>query len=73
MSIRTYRRTPGEMQDRRIQNATPADTHSEVRPHFDRAGNCLCVKLCCLGPGGCKCRGGCTHRSHPRVRSQENG
>lgn len=64
MSIKTYRRKPGEMQDRRIQNAAPADTHSEGWPHFDRRGNCLCVKRCCLGPGGCTCTDGCTHQSH---------
>lgn len=65
---RVYRMKPGEMQARRIERADASQgAHSPGWPHFDRHGNCLCTLGCCLGPKGCRCRGGCTHRSHPTV------
>jgi hypothetical protein len=40
-----------------------AESHAPGWPHYDSKGNCLCQGKCCIGPGGCKCRG-CSHASH---------
>lgn len=69
MSTRvSVRRRAGsaEIQAARVDKAAPHSTHSPGWPHLDARGNCLCTGSCCLGPGGCKCREGCTHQSHPR-------
>lgn len=69
MSTRTARRVPrgaADIQAARVDKAAPHSTHSPGWPHLSKAGNCLCELPCCLGPGGCKCREGCTHQSHPR-------
>lgn len=64
MGLRPYRPKPAEMQADRIRKAAPSDSHSPGWPHFDRFGNCLCEKKCCLS-GGCVCKSGCSHQSHP--------
>jgi len=59
-----YRPTPGELQARRVDKAAPHSTHEPGWPHLDKRGNCLCLRRCCIGPGGCTCET-CSHQSHP--------
>jgi hypothetical protein len=34
-------------------------------PHFStRTGACLCLRPCCWGPSGCKCKTGCSGVGH---------
>lgn len=45
------------------RNVTPSKNEVTASPHqgfphfHHEKGTCLCLRGCCFGPGGCRCRG----------------